>query len=156
MAYDDPPPLHIFTIWLESTVSPKLFNEGRSFFLPLALDPKLNIEIRKAVERYLAKSLEGYKLFWENQFPSRNLQQVGISLFYFRMYGKFSEIFVKLLDGRESTIEIDLSDTIANLKEKIVGISGLSPDEQRLIFAGKQLEDGEPILVVKIHPLTFL
>jgi len=62
-----------------------------------------------------------------------------------------AQIFVKTLSNKTITLDVDPSDSIAVVKAKLEDIEGIESNQQRLILAGRQLEDHRPLSDYKIQ-----
>uniref|UniRef100_A0A0A9DZV3 Zgc:153686 n=1 Tax=Arundo donax TaxID=35708 RepID=A0A0A9DZV3_ARUDO len=92
---------------------------------------------------------DGKQLEDRRKVADYNIQDLSTIHLVLRLGGPcqvcgYRYISVKTLSGKAITLEVEPSDTIANVREKIHG-------HQRLVFAGKQLEDGQTLGDYEIH-----
>ena len=65
--------------------------------------------------------------------------------------GDSMQLFVKTLSGKTISVEVDDGDKIEDVKAKIEEKEGIPPEQQRLIFAGKQMDAHKTLEEYDLH-----
>jgi ubiquitin len=101
---------------------------------------KKDYKILKNIElRYNNLLIDNYFLTFKE---CKIVDNSTIDFINYEIGGKY---FIKTLTGKTITLELEETDTIYNVKQKIYDKEGIQPGDQRLVYTAKQLEDNRTI-----------
>jgi surface protein len=130
-----------------------LVNISTGTSLTLEVEPSDSIEeVKKKIQDkegfkpeqqtliFAGQQLEDNKMLFEYNIKNKSALQLVLII----------QIFVRLVEGKQLTLDVEPSDTIETVKKKIEVIEGLKPEQQKLIFASQFLEDNKTLSEYKI------
>ena len=137
--------VQIFVKCLNNTITLNVESSDSIENIKSIIQYKVNIPSNQLKLVFASKQLENDKTIGDYKIENDSTIDGIFGILGGGIENSSKQIFIKTLQGKSITLDVNDNDTIESIKKKIMDIEGIPQDQQRLVFNGKQLEDGNTL-----------